>query len=169
MCQWNTAPWEKGKCYWHIYSLHYRKSKRDMTALDRFLNKEKWHSQVIGMFATFRENWLSPERQMPSHSSFMLLLKKRLSYPYRYKTQLNFVLYLHSVLFINVTLRLESRSLYFLQPSYLQRYADTAAGKGAPWYICFDFVDGTIARICRPVLNERGVYSHHTKVHGLKF
>ena len=25
----------------YIYSLHYRKSKRDMTALDRFLNKEK--------------------------------------------------------------------------------------------------------------------------------
>ena len=98
------SPWEKGKCYWYIYSLHYRNSKRDMTALDRFLNKEKWHSQVIGMFATFRENWLSPERQMPSHSSFMLLLKKRLSYPYRYKTQLNFVLYLHSVLFINVTI-----------------------------------------------------------------
>ena len=28
--------------------------------------------------------------------------------------------------------RLESWSLYFLQPSYLQRYADTVAGKGAP-------------------------------------
>ena len=28
-------------------SLHYQKTERDMTALDRFLNKEKWHSQVI--------------------------------------------------------------------------------------------------------------------------
>ena len=36
-------------------------------------------------------------------------------------------------------------------------------------YNCFDFVGGTIACICIPVLNEMVVYSHDTKVHGIKF
>ena len=65
--------------------------------------------------------------------------------------------------------RLEQWNLYFLQPRDLQRYAAVVAGKGAPLYNCFDFVDGTIARICKPGLNERVVYSHHTRVHGVKF
>ena len=64
--------------------------------------------------------------------------------------------------------RLELGNLYFLQPPYLQRYLDAVAGKGAPSYICFDFVVGTIAPIYRPVLNERVVYSHNTRVHGVK-
>ena len=53
--------------------------------------------------------------------------------------------------------RIESLDLYFLQPPYLQRYADAVAGKGAPLnngYNGFDFVDCTIARICKSVLNE---------------
>ena len=51
----------------------------------------------------------------------------------------------------------------------MQSYADAVAGKGAPLYNCFDYVGGTIARICRPVLYERMVYSHDTRVHGVKF
>ena len=35
--------------------MHYQKTKRDMTAIDRFLNKVKWRSQVILMFTTFRK------------------------------------------------------------------------------------------------------------------
>ena len=54
--------------------------------------------------------------------------------------------------------RLESWTLYFLQPPYLHRYADTVAVKGVLLYDCFDFVDGTIARTCGPVLNKRVVY-----------
>ena len=46
---------------------------------------------------------------------------------------------------------------YFLQPPYLQRSADAVAGKGAPLYNCFDFIDGAIARVCRPVLTKRVV------------
>ena len=30
-------------------------------------------------------------------------------------------------------------------------------------------VNGTMDSICRPVLNERVVYSHHIRVHGVKF
>ena len=37
VCQWNTALLEKRKRY-------YQKTKRGMTALKRFLYKEKWHS-----------------------------------------------------------------------------------------------------------------------------
>ena len=40
-------------------------------ALDRFLNRVKWHSQVIWMFTTFREHCLLPEKQKRSHCSFM--------------------------------------------------------------------------------------------------
>ena len=65
--------------------------------------------------------------------------------------------------------RLELRNLYSLQPPYLQKYADAVARKGAPLYNCFDFVGGTIACICIPVLNERMIYSHNTRVHGAKF
>ena len=57
----------------------------------------------------------------------------------------------------------------FLQPLYLQRYANAVAGKAAPLHNCFDFAGGTTARICRPVLYERVVYSHDTRVHGVKF
>ena len=32
----------------------------------------------------------------------------------------------------------------------------------------FGVVDGTVARICRPVLNERVVYNGHPRVHGVK-
>ena len=35
-------------------------------------------------------------------------------------------------------------------------------------YNCFGYVDGTVSRICRPVLNERVVYNGHTRVHGVK-
>ena len=38
-----------------------------------------------------------------------------------------------------------------------------------PLYNCFDYVDGTIAHICRLVLNKRVIYSHHKKVYGVKF
>ena len=65
--------------------------------------------------------------------------------------------------------RLELRNLYSLQSPYLQKYADAVAGKGAPLYNCFDFVGETIACICIPLLNERVVYSHNTRVHGTKF
>ena len=53
--------------------------------------------------------------------------------------------------------KLESWNLYFLQLPYFQRYADAVTEKGAPSYNCFDFVDGTIARVCRPLLNKRVV------------
>ena len=37
--------------------------------------------------------------------------------------------------------RLDLWNFYILQPPYLQRYADAGAGKGAPLYNCFEFVD----------------------------
>ena len=54
--------------------------------------------------------------------------------------------------------RLELWNLYFLRLPYLHRHVDAVAGKGAPLYNCFDFVNGAIARVFRPVLNERVVY-----------
>ena len=58
---------------------------------------------------------------------------------------------------------------FFLQLPYLQRYADIAAGKCAPLYNCFNFVGGIIAHTCVSVLNEKLVFSHYTRVRGVKF
>ena len=44
-----------------------------------------------------------------------------------------------------ITITDKSRGiLHFLQPPYLQIYADAAAGKGAPLYDCFDFANRTV-------------------------
>ena len=51
----------------------------------------------------------------------------------------------------------------------MQKYADAVAGKGEPLHNCFDSVGGTIACICIPVLNERVVNSHDTRVHSVKY
>ena len=64
--------------------------------------------------------------------------------------------------------RIELRNLYSVQPPYLQKYADAVAGEGAPLYDCFDLIARTIACICILVLNETVVYSHDTRVHGVK-
>ena len=46
-------------------------------ALDRFLNKLKWHSQAIWMFTTFKEHCLVPEKQKRSHCSFVHAIEKK--------------------------------------------------------------------------------------------
>ena len=50
-------------------------------ALDRFLNKVKWHSQVIWMFTTFREHCLLPQRQKRSHCNFMHAIEEKTFLP----------------------------------------------------------------------------------------
>ena len=45
-------------------------TKRPTEIYYRFLNKEKWFSQVIWMFSTFRECCLLPEKEMRSHCIF---------------------------------------------------------------------------------------------------
>ena len=61
----------------------------------------------------------------------------------------------------------ESWNLFSLQPPYLQRYVDAVTGKVARSFNCFGFGDGTIARFCRLLLNEKVVYSRHTRAHGV--
>ena len=48
-------------------------------------------------------------------------------------------------------------------------YADAVAGNGATLHNCFGFVEETIPRICRLILNERVVYNGFTRVHGERF
>ena len=102
----------------------------------------------------------------------LCILLKIFSYPYRYKdmvplfgsklTELCLIFNetLHYVYQRHHHHKLESWNSIFLQPPYLQRYA-ASAGKYSPLYNCFGFVNGTVARICRPVLNERVVYDGH--------
>ena len=60
-------------------------TKRPREIYDRFLNKEKWHSQVIWMFSTFRKYCLLPEKEIWRIVALCIFLKKKLSYPYRCK------------------------------------------------------------------------------------
>ena len=129
------------------------------------------------MFSTFRKYCLLPEKEKPLHCSFMhtfeekiflsLQIQKTCSH-YLGEIQVSLIFTLNFI-YQRHNHRLEIRNLYSLQPPQLQKYADAVAGKGEPSYNCFGVVAGTIACICIPVLNERVVYSHNTRIHGVKF
>ena len=57
----------------------------------------------------------------------------------------------------------------FLSRASLRTYADAIHQKGAALNTCWDFVDGTVRVICRPLQNQRIVYNGHKRVHALKF
>ena len=127
------------------------------------------------MFTTFREYCLLPEKQMQSHSRFIHTFKKTLQFMQKQRhgpmiwvkpSWTSFDIYTRFYLSLSPS-QTRVMEFIFLQPPYLQRYADAVAGKDAHLYNWFGFVDGTIPCICRPVLNEN--YSSQTKVHGLKF
>ena len=63
--------------------------------------------------------------------------------------------------------RLQSWDSNFLQPRFLQSYADTVSQEGAPLNNCLGFVDGTLIFTCRPSLNQRLVHHGHKRVHGI--
>ena len=89
-----------------------RITKRPREICDRFLNKEKWHPQVIWMFSTFREYCLLPDKEMRSHCSFMHTFQEKTFLSLQMqrapiiwaKFLFFFIFYLHSILFINVTI-----------------------------------------------------------------
>ena len=90
--------------------------------------------------------------------NFLILTDAKTSSHYLREIQLNF---------INVTITDWSNGIYIFYNCHIYRdWVCTVDGKGVPLYYCFNFVDRTIARICRPVLNKR---AHHTKVHGIEF
>ena len=129
------------------------------------------------MFSTFRKYCSLPEKKMRSHCSFTYTFEENTFLSLQIQTTCSHYLgeiqvpliFTRNFIYQRHHHRLELRNLYSLQPPYLQKYADAVAGKGAPLYNCFDFVGGTIACICIPVLNERVVYSQDRKVHGVKF
>ena len=106
-----------------------------------------------------------------------ILLKNRPSYSYRCKDVLplfgrnstSFDTYTRFCLSTSPSQTRVLDFFFFLQLPYLQRYADIAAGKCAPLYNCFNFVDGIIAHICISVLNEKLVFSHYRRVRRVKF
>ena len=119
---------------------------------------------------------LLSEKQILTHCSFMDIFEKK-NFPiltdaktsshYLREIQLNFVWCLHWGLFISVTITDWSNGIYIFYNCHIYRdWACAVDGKGVPLYNCFNFVDRTIARNCRPVWNKR---AHHTKVHGIEF
>ena len=46
-------------------------------------------------------------------------------------------------------------------PPPLQRYANSESAQGPPLKNCFEFIDGTVRPICRPVDLQEVVYNGH--------
>lgn len=61
---------------------------------------------------------------------------------------------------------LETLNLTWLDPVVFCR---AIYEKGAPLRNCWGFIDGTARGICRPIINQRIMYSGHKRVHCLKF
>jgi len=61
---------------------------------------------------------------------------------------------------------LDSLDLVWLDP---EQFAEAIHEKGAPLTQCWGFIDGTSRPICRPVRNQRIMYSGHKRIHCLKF
>ena len=57
----------------------------------------------------------------------------------------------------------------WLSPANLQNFCGVIHQKGAPLQNCWEFVHGTVRRVCRPGRNQRVLYNGHKKVHALKF
>jgi hypothetical protein len=51
----------------------------------------------------------------------------------------------------------------------IEQYARAIQNKGSPLDRCWGFIDGSIVQICRPIENQRHLYSGHKKVHCIKF
>ena len=134
------------------------------------------------MFTTFREYCLPPQKMIQWHCSFMNTFEK--TFPsiqmQRHgpiiwaKPKWTCLIFTIDFIYQLQHYELETRAMdfifyfyFFLQPRYLQRYAE--AGKDTPLCNWFGFVDGAISRILRPVLNGNVLYSRYTWVHGVKF
>ena len=50
-----------------------------------------------------------------------------------------------------------------------QTFADAIHAAGAPLPNCWGFIDGTLRPCCRPIRNQRILFSGHKRVHGIKF
>ena len=141
ICQWNTALWEKGKRYWCI--------KFALNAQARYIT-DFWikKNDILRLFECFQLSESTAcwhKNRCDRIVALCILLKKRLSYPYRCKDVLplfgrnsssftfNFIYQCHHH-------RLELRNLHSLQPPYLQKYAAAVTGKRAPLYNCFDLL-----------------------------
>ena len=177
MRQWNTALWEKRKHYWCIGVCITKRPREIWQHLTDFWIKK---NGILRLFESlhFSESTASSPKDRCDRIVFLcILLKKRLSYRYRCKGMVPlFGQNPHRTSFDTCT-------RFYLSTSPLQTRVTefiffttatfTEICKCSSWKRCtynyFDVFDGTIARICRPVLNERVVQSHHTKIHGVKY
>ena len=51
----------------------------------------------------------------------------------------------------------------------LDIFSDAISDRGSPLMSCWGFIDGTIRPICRPVSNQKLLFSGHKRTHGIKF
>ena len=49
-----------------------------------------------------------------------------------------------------------------------QLFSDAIHTTGAPLQNCWGFIDGTLRPFCRPVRNQRILFSGHKRIHGQK-
>ena len=50
-----------------------------------------------------------------------------------------------------------------------QSFAEAIHNAGSPLDNCWGFIDGTLRPCCRPIRNQRILFSGHKRTHGLKF
>ena len=50
-----------------------------------------------------------------------------------------------------------------------QTFADAIHAAGAPLPNCWGYIDGTLRPCCRPIHNQRILFSGHKHVHGITF
>ena len=50
-----------------------------------------------------------------------------------------------------------------------QSFAEAIHNAGCPLQNCWGFIDGTLRPCCRPVKNQRILFSGHKRIHGVKF
>ena len=65
--------------------------------------------------------------------------------------------------------RLDRLDTPWLTPARLDEFCQSVRNAGAPYNNVWEFLDGTVNRICQPGQNQRIVYSSHKRTHCLKY
>lgn len=107
----------------------------------------------------------------------LLILLRRLTYPNRLcdlcqlfgRPEPELSMIIHEVLndlYIRFNHLLENLDQNWIDA---QSFAEAIHNAGSPLDNCWGFIDGTLRPCCRPIINQRILFSGHKRTHGLKF
>ena len=177
MRQWNTALWEKRKYYWCIGVCNSKRPREIWQHWADFWIKKNEIFRLFERLYFSESTACCPKNRCDCIVVLCILLKKRPSYCYRCKVMVPlFGQNPHRTSFDICTrfyLSTSPSQTRVIEFIVFTTATFTEICEFSSWKRCtynyFEFFDGTITRICRPVLNERVVHSHHTGMHGVKY